>query len=245
MNGARSQVLEVAELDFVVAAQRWAFAEAEAERVAAHWASLRKAKPSLFNGRILLLGRHKLERRLDGAMKLSGAYFETDYANFLAWRDFGFPDRMVANAFSMAALRGADGAFLLGEMAAHTANAGRIYFPAGTPDAKDVFDGRVDLEASATRELIEETGVDGSETRFGPGWSVVYAPPRIACLKIMRLAEPAEAVKARVDAFLAADPEAELAATHVVRRAEDIDERRTPPFVADFLRFAFAQRSAG
>jgi hypothetical protein len=34
----------------------------------------------------------------------------------------------------MAALRGADGAFLLGEMAPHTTNGGQIYFLAGTPD---------------------------------------------------------------------------------------------------------------
>jgi hypothetical protein len=45
----------------------------------------------------------------------------------------------------MAALRGADGAFLLGEMAPHTTNGGQIYFLAGTPDPSDVFDGKVDL----------------------------------------------------------------------------------------------------
>ena len=53
----------------------------------------------------------------------------------LAWRDFGFPDANIANGFSMAALLSADGAFDLGEMAPHTANAGAIYFPSGTPDA--------------------------------------------------------------------------------------------------------------
>ena len=66
----------------------------------------------------------------------------------------------------------------------------RDLFPAGTPDMKDVFAGRVDLEASATRELIEETGVETREVAFGPGWTVVYAPPRIACMKIMRAAPP-------------------------------------------------------
>ena len=32
---------------------------------------------------------------------------------------------------------------------------------------------------------------------------------------------------------------------HVVRAPEDIDERRSPRFIVDFLRYAFAQRSAG
>ena len=61
----------------------------------------------------------------------------------------------------------------------------------------------------------------------------------------MRLAASAEAIKARVDAFIAADPDAELAAMHIVRGPEDIDERRSPRFVVDFLRTAFAQSPVG
>ena len=91
----------------------------------------------------------------------------------------------------MAALRGADGAFLLGEMAHHTFNAGQIYFPAGTPDPADVFDGRVDLEASARRELLEETGRRApTETNVAPGWTLVFTPQRIACMKLMTLPRP-------------------------------------------------------
>jgi 8-oxo-dGTP pyrophosphatase MutT (NUDIX family) len=240
-----SRVLQVAELDLGFAPRPWPFAEAEAERIAAHWRARLAAQPRLYNGRVLLLAGHAFITRADGASILRGDFFETDYAAFLAWRDFGFPDRTVANGFSMAALVGADGAFLLGEMAAHTANAGSIYFPAGTPDPKDVFAGRVDLEQSALRELVEETGVEAREVALDPLWTVVYAPPRIACMKLMRLAAPAAAIKARVDAFLAADPEAELARLHVVRRPEDIDEQRSPRFIVDFLRHAFARAGGG
>jgi len=236
-----SRILEVAELDLTLEQTLWPFAQAEAERIAAHWRAQRALRPRLFNGRVLLLGRHTLERRADGANALRGVYREVDYASFLAWRDFGFPDASVCNCFSAAALLSSDGAFLLGEMAPHTANGGKIYFAAGTPDLKDAFDGRVDLTASVTRELQEETGLSAQDVRYGPAWTLLYAPPFIACLKVMRVDAPAQAVKTRIEAFLAADPEAELVRMHIVRRSHEIDEQRSPRFIVDFLRFAFAQ----
>ncbi len=242
MSGSRILSIDALDLDF--AARPWPFAEAQAERIADHWRARLAEQPRLYNGRVLLLGRHAIGADRRGTT-LSGEYFETDFAAFLAWRDFGFPDLTVANAFSMAALVAADGAFLLGEMAAHTANAGATYFPAGTPDPNDVFDGKVDLAASALRELEEETGIAADAVACDPGWTVVYAPPRIACLKLMRLAEPADAVKARIEAFLAADPEAELSGMRIVRGPADIDRAHAPGFIVDFLDDAFAHRSAG
>ena len=168
----QAHLLEVAELDLGFEHSGWEFAERQAAAIATHWARLTKAKPSLFNGRVLLLGERVIETRPDGTLKLKGVYFETDYADFLAWTEFGHPGGPVDNCFAMAALRSDDGAFLLGEMAHHTYNAGQIYFPAGTPDPDDVFDDRVDLEASARRELLEETGLLAAETnicaRAGP-----------------------------------------------------------------------------
>jgi len=155
---APARLLEVGELDLVFEPARWAFAERQAASIAAHWARVSKAKPSLFNGRVLLLGRRTIVTRSDGVAMLRGAFFATDYADYLAWEEFGFPGEPVDNCFSMAALRGADGAFLIGEMASHTFSAGQIYFPAGAPDPTDVFDGTVDLEASARRELLGDRG---------------------------------------------------------------------------------------
>jgi 8-oxo-dGTP pyrophosphatase MutT (NUDIX family) len=240
-----SRILEVAELDFHLAPYHWPFAADRAGEIQSHWEERSKAQQSLFNGRVLLLCRHAFETRADGKTLLRGAYFETDFAAFLAWRDFGFPGAEVCNGFSMAALRGLDGAFLLGEMAPHTANAGAIYFAAGTPDRQDVFGDRVDLLASLTRELEEETGIAASETTYGAGWIVVDAPPRIACMKIMRLGVPAAMGKARIEEFLARDPRAELSAVHVVRSIDDIVPGRTLDFVRDFLSYALAQRSVG
>ena len=120
-------------------------------------------------------------------------------------------------------------------MAAHTANAGQIYFAAGTPDPSDVFDERVDLEASVKRELEEETGVNAADTTFGADWLVVYAPPLIACMKVMRLALDAATAKTRIETFLASEAHPELAAVHIVRRLEDLEVKRTPAFMRAFL----------
>jgi len=240
-----SRILEVAELDFRLAPYDWPFVVERAREIQSHWEERSKAQPKLFNGRVLLLGRHAFESRADGSLVLRGAYFETDFAAFLAWRDFGFPGAEVCNGFSMAALRGSDGAFLLGEMASHTANAGAIYFPGGTPDTQDIFGDRVDLMANLTRELEEETGIAARETTYGASWIVVHAPPRVACMKIMRLPVPARTAKARIEEFLARDPRAELSAVHVVRGVDGAVPSRTLPLVRDFLTYALAQRSVG
>ena len=123
--------------------------------------------------------------------------------------------------------------------------AGQIYFPAGTPDPRDVFDGRVDLEASVRRELFEETGVKTDEATIAPGWSLVFMPQRIGCIRLMTLAAPAAEAKARIDAFLAADPHAEFSRMHIVRGPRAFDQQRVPVFVAEYLRDAFAHGASG
>jgi 8-oxo-dGTP pyrophosphatase MutT (NUDIX family) len=232
-------MVEVAELDFVLEPAPWPFAKTHAESIAAHWAELRQAKPALYNGRVLLMGRRELGQRDDGDLRLSGTFFETGYADFVAWRAFGHPGERVDNCFSMAALRSADGAFLLGEMAPHTLNGGQIYFPAGTPDPHDVFDGKVDLGASARRELEEETGVTAAEAAISPGWTVIFAAQRIACMKLITLPVDADAARMRIEAFLALEPDPEFSRIHIVRSPAEIDDERTPDFVAAYLRSAF------
>ena len=238
------EILDVAELDFRLDAQPWTFAAQQGDRIAAEWAKATAEKPALFNGRVLLLTRRATHERPDGALRLSGTFLETDFAAMLAWKRLGFPGGEVENAFAMAALRSADGAFLMGEMAAHTSNSGHIYFPAGTPDPSDVFDGRVDLDASARRELREETGLDAAEAAVAPGWTIVTHAHRVACMKRMRLAEAADEAKARIEALIARDAQPEFSRIHIVRSPADIDRTRTPPVVVAYLEAEFRNASS-
>jgi 8-oxo-dGTP pyrophosphatase MutT (NUDIX family) len=192
-------------------------------------------RPRLFNGQVLIAQRPVIA---DGLYRTT--YFPVDYASFVSWRDFGWPDRNVVNGFAMAALRGADGAYVAGIMGAHTANAGAIYFAAGTPDLGDVLpDGRLDLPGSVVRELEEETGVAEREVTLAPSWHVVVDGCRMALMREAVSPLPAAALAARIDAFIAADPGAELAGTRIIRSPADIDEARMPAFMGLYLRAVF------
>jgi hypothetical protein len=92
-------IVEVAEFDFTLDPEPWAFAETERDAIAAHWAEARARMPAIYNGGVLLLRRRAWIRRDDGALRLKGAYLETDYASFLAWRNLEAEPRRSKIAF--------------------------------------------------------------------------------------------------------------------------------------------------
>ena len=110
----------VTALDLRYEPRAWPFAAARGGEIMAHFAELQRKKPAVWNGRILLARDPVFAQG-----RLSASYFEADFASFLAWRDWGFADPGVFNGFGMGALSCTDGAFGSGEMAQHTANAGR------------------------------------------------------------------------------------------------------------------------
>jgi 8-oxo-dGTP pyrophosphatase MutT (NUDIX family) len=206
----------VTQLDLKVGPWTWPFAVERRADIAAHFAVKQAKQPKLWNGRILL-GRNP---DFTGD-HFSADYFETDFASFLAWRDWGFADKSVFNGFGMGALRSSDGAFVLGEMAAHTANAGRIYFPAGTPDRDDLKDGAVDIAGSVARETEEETGLKPADYSSAGHWDCVVSGSLIAIIKILDVNMTGEALRARIEANLATHALPELSAIHLVRGVSD------------------------
>lgn len=223
-------------MDNRVVAHDWRFADERRADIACHWAELAAKKPALYDGRVLMACAARVETDA-----LVSEHFETSFSAFIAWRDFGFPDLAVRNVFSMGALRSTDGAFLLGEMGAHTANAGKVYFPAGTPDPGDVRDGCVDLAGSVARELMEETGIDIAECNVDPIWTIVELGQRIACMRPILIDAPADAVAARVAATLAQEAEPELSGLRIVRSIADLDRLDTQDFIRAYLAAEFAR----
>lgn len=230
MSGARLPVIHRASaLDLAVDDWAWPFAQERRAEISAHFAHKQRERPAMWNGRVLL-GRDPVF----AGDRFSASYFETDFASFLAWRDWGFPDAGVFNGFGMGALRCNDGAFLLGEMGQHTSNAGRIYFPSGTPDLDDVRDGAVDIAGSVARELEEETGLAPGDYVSEPHWHCVFTGPAVAMIRVLRVDLPGEALRSRVEGNLALQRQPELSAVHLVRGAHDLNPAM-PRFVTAFI----------
>jgi 8-oxo-dGTP pyrophosphatase MutT (NUDIX family) len=228
--------VEIVALDRVeIALESWSWRfvlerRAEIER---HFAQFLHERSGVWNGRILLLNRYAI---CDGALR--GACFETDYASLCAWRDWEFPDRCVYNVYAAAALRGADGGFLVGQMAPGTANAGKLYFPCGTPEPDDVAAGGVlDLEGNLARELLEETGLPIGACRCEPGWTLVRDGCYLAMLKLVTAPQPAGDLRARILRYIAGEKRPEFTDIRILRSPADFQPsmpRFVPAYLSDF-----------
>jgi 8-oxo-dGTP pyrophosphatase MutT (NUDIX family) len=230
------RIIPVDRLDLRFEPRPWRWADENRSAIEMHFKK-EGATKQIWNGRVLLLHHHAIEVGV-----FYGSYFETDFANFLAWRDFGFPDPSIINCFAMGALRAADGTYLLGRMAKYTANAGKVYFPAGTPDPDDVRDGKVDLTGSVTRELAEETGLMANEVTQGPCWDAVIAGRRTALVRPLQAREDAATLAGRIRAHLAREQAPEFEDIILIRSTSDFVPEM-PDFVRAYVEYSWSQES--
>lgn len=178
-----SNLFEIDGLDLRLDQRDWVFALQQGQTVDAHWRQITDRNPALWNGRILMCHRCEIVNR-----KLVVRFFETDFASFVAWRDWGWPDRGVFNCFGSAAILSSDGAVLMGRMSAHTLNAGMVYPPGGSLEPRDLRkDGEIDLLGSIAQELEEETGLSTSEAQVA-GLIAVFDEQRLSVSQGLRFA---------------------------------------------------------
>jgi 8-oxo-dGTP pyrophosphatase MutT (NUDIX family) len=233
MSSVRAAEIQIVELDraeIAVEPWRWPFAQTRRGEIDRHFAARQRVQPALWNGRVLLLNRFTIAQRV-----LHGASFETDYASFLAWREWNCADAGVFNIFAAAALRSADGGYLVGRMGPSTSIAGLWLFPCGTPDPKDISAaGTLDLAGSVGRELFEETGLDIVAFAAEPGWTLIRDGGFIALIKSLVAAESAEQLRADVMRHLANEAQPELSDIRFLRSPADFDPAM-PRFVKAYL----------
>jgi hypothetical protein len=228
------RISRVERLDLHFVPKPWAFADQRRGEIDEHFAAAQRANPRLWNGRVLVMRDHEISGGV-----LRGSFFETDYASFHAWLRWGCPPAEACDCFGTAVVQANDGAFLLAQMAAHTANAGRIYFPCGTPDLSDVRGEKVDFDGSIGRELLEETGLDMAEFDVTPGWTILEEAARVVAFKVVRAPQSGEALRKRVEGRLAAESNGELAAIHLVRGPAELAPAM-PDYVRAFLQHAWS-----
>ena len=229
------KIVQLERLEVGYVPQRWTFADERRPEIDAYFAVLQRENPALWNGRVLLLREFTI---IDGVFR--GDCLEVDYASFISWQCWDFPDPGVHDCFAMAVIQSCDGAFLLGVMGAHTFNAGQIYFPCGTPDPSDIVADRLDFEGSVRRELAEETGFDVSEFAAEPGWYTVLGGALVAHLKLLRSRASAAELRERALDHLASEKRPELSEIRIVRGPADLDPAM-PSFVISFLCHAWSR----
>jgi 8-oxo-dGTP pyrophosphatase MutT (NUDIX family) len=216
----------------------WDFAEERQADIADLWAKAIADKPKMFDGKVLLQHRWSI---VDGVYH--AGYSTVQYSSFVAWPQLGKPGQPRRNGFAMAALEAADGAFLLGVMGPHTFNAGKTYFPAGTPDMDDLTaDGMVDLAGSLVRELKEETGLRDGEFTVADDWTLVVDGHRAAFMKPARMRLPAAEARELILSRFATAADQELSDIAIVRDRRDVLNPAIPDFARAYMFSVFNAR---
>ena len=217
-SGHAPLVTPVQGFDAFVVDEPWPWAEQHADEIAAHWERARTDKPALFDGKVLVARRMEITGGVWRA-----AHIVIPYSGLKYWLSLGFVEAGAFNTFASGVVVTADGAVLLGRMGGHTANAGRLYFPCGTPDLDDVSGDVFDVEASMTRELGEETGLGPAHLAPTDQRWIVQDGPLVCCARRFDSALTAGELEAVVTAHLAADPQPELDGVLLVRRVGELD----------------------
>lgn len=222
----QAEIVPIQSCDLDVTDAPWAWAEDNATAVKRFWKKAIVDKPAMFNGQVLVMGQHTLS---DGC--LTGAIHKTDYASFLYCKDKGLPeDAGIRNVFGCAVVRSSEGHLLFGRMAPYTATSGRVYPMAGTPDPDDITDGKLDIEGSMKRELLEETGLSTEDATRQTGYMLIENAGMSAVCAVFDFDVPSRDLKARMINYIDLQDQPELDEIVIFRRAGFHVHHRMPGF---------------
>lgn len=208
-------ILPVDEIDVRLDPAQHPFERDNAEAIAAGWKEHSAANPALFDGTMVLLSALTCDNG-----RLSGICHAVRYSTFLHWRRHS--DTPGAHhAFAHAMPVSSDGALVAIRMAAHTLNAGKVYFAAGSFEPEDFVGGQVDIHRNMAREVAEETGLDLDSAQAEGRHHLISTPGGVVIFRRYRFAQTADELAARIRAHIAADAHPEISEPVIIRDATD------------------------
>ncbi len=215
-------ILPVDEIDVTLDPSSHPFERDNARAIAANWLLEIAAKPALFDGTMALLS--ELAYR-DG--RLTGRCHAVNYSTFLHWRN-NRATPGAGHAFAHPMLVSRDNALIAIRMGAHTVNAGRVYFAAGSFEPEDFPGGKVDMHANMAREVLEETGLDIDQARRGKRHYAMATERGTVIFRRYHLDGDADDIAARIREFVAGDADPEIEEPVIIRNQVDLPEGLLP-----------------
>lgn len=214
----RNQILPVSEIAVRLDDRPHPYELANRAEIEANWRRELANSPKLFDGEMILLS-HAAYR--DG--RVEGSCHPIRFPTFLHWRknrdaSEGF------HVFASAVPVSSDGALIAIRMGPHTANAGRVYFAAGSFERQDFSDDVADVAYNIHREVAEETGIDLEPFARDATYHAFCSSAGLTLIRRYYLTEDAETIAARIQAFIAADPEPEADKAVIIRGEGDVPQ---------------------
>ncbi|MAW85905.1 MAG: hypothetical protein CMJ42_05165 [Phyllobacteriaceae bacterium] len=219
----RGAMLRIADVRIDLRPEPHPFELANERAIAETWTVAKAAKPALFNGLTTLVSAAEI----DGDGILRGNCHFVRYATLLHWIRHPEPEG-AEHVFAHAVPESAEGRFIAIRMGQQTVNAGRCYFAAGSIDASDIVEGRIDIKANMAREVREETGLLLEEAVAERGFHLWRGHGYAVLLRRYRFARDADELASRVRAHVANEQMPEIVGPVVLAPGERRPERLAP-----------------
>lgn len=218
----RNVILPVDAIDVRLDPGPHPFALDNAEAIAENWQRETTTNPALFDGTVVLLSQLAWRDN-----RLVGRCHAVGYSTFMLWRKRR-ENSGAEHAYAHAMLVAGDNALVAIRMGAHTVNAGRVYFAAGSFEPIDFRDGLVDVDFNMIREVREETGLDLSGAERGKRWHALSTNSGTVIFRRYHQTTPADEIAQRISAFVATEADPEIEGPVIIRHATDLPDGLSP-----------------
>ncbi len=234
----RDRILPVKRIEVRLVDEPHPYELANRGAIDANWAEELARLPKLFDGEMILLANAAFR---DGVIE--GTCHPIRFATFMHWRKNRAASQghhVFANAMPVTS----DGQLLAVRMGPDTANAGRVYFAAGSFERQDFVDDIADVDFNIRREVEEETGIDLATVRRDDRFFAYRSAAGLTLIRRYYLAEDASALARRVQAFIDAEPEPEVDRAVIIGDSSDVPDT-APAHMKPLVEWHFTGDVAG